>query len=393
MALKDMKNKNNNNSGNRTPSEGVVFRVESHEGTGSAEAPFLMKGTAVMGNDVVKENEEITVSMKASFNEGQIGALTKNIGKAPGSVLMLDSCYRDNNGVIISGWVNTITSEKEKSSDPESEHHHRDVLEVTAEVPVLTLANPELEQGEPKTIYWRLNQDTLKVGDNTFDRNWLKAKVAAADKKDVKIYFEMFEPDASQLVTDKESLAEVIAGLVQTGHSALIRAFDSDGDVMTRKAYGNQDNDAQQTLDRLSADGIIYNVDNDELFSGVAQGEVKLEVIPMDRKYYVGKTKESILSGFTGGRSKQMIGAFGMGDNTNSIAEVYAPVQTQNPGQENEWQMPLGAMTRAGLFAGSFDNLETPHFGGAVDAAPVAEANKDEDEPAFASPGIAASGN
>jgi len=380
-------------AGTRTPREGVIFKVESYEGAGTKEEPFKMIGTALMGNDVVKEGEAVTVMMGAAFDDRRVKSLTGGMGKQPGSVLMLDSCYRDRDtGNVMSNWANTITSQKEMASDPDSPHNNRSVLAVISEVPTLRVPNRDRKDGEPETIYWRLNADTMKVGDNTYDRQWLNEKTSIL--KEVKIHFDMYEPQDSQVVSDKEALAEVVSSLVESGRSALIRAFDNEGEVMIRKAMGNQANDAQASLDYLIENGIIPRVDNDVLFSEIAAGNVTLEVMPMDRKYYVGDTKESILSGFTGSKAKQMIGSFGMADNTSNLAEVYLAVQTMNPGQDDEWAMPLGAMVRGGGFSGDFDKLPSPHFSGDVVVTPTPEAaatpaaELDEDEPAFDTPGM-----
>jgi len=392
MGLKSMQANTSAGAGNRTPREGVIFKVESFEGAGVKGDSLTMKGTALMGNDIVKEGEEVTVVMGPSFNDQRVGPLTKGMGKQPGSVLMLDSCYRDRDtNNVMSNWANTITSQKEMASDPESPHNNRSVLSVISEVPTLRVPNRDRKEGEPETIYWRLNADTMTVGDNTYDRQWLGEKTAKAGLKESKIHFDMYEPQLSQVVSDKEALAEAISALVEGGRSALIRAFDNEGEVMIRKAMGNQDNDAQASLDYLIENGVIPRVENDVLFSEIAAGNVTLEVIPMDRKYYVGSTKESILSGFTGSKSKQMIGSFGMADNTANLADVYLAVQTMNPGQEDEWAMPLGAMVRGGSFAGDFDKLPTPHFAGEVAAAPEAAASaaeSDGEEPVFDSPGM-----
>lgn len=398
MGLKNMQ-KNTRSNENRTPREGVIFRVDTTKGKGTKDEPLTLTGTALMGNDVAKENEEITVVMGDAFNEERSRVLMKTLGKKPGSTLVLDSCYRDGD-VVRSNWANSITSQKEMDADPNSDHHSRSILSVVAQVPVMRLENKSHVKGEPETIVWRLNQDSIKVGDAEFDRNWLFEKVSAADNKDVKVYFDMFEPENSQVVTEQNQLTDIITDLVESGRSALIRAIDNeDGFALTRRSMSNQNNDAEQALSYLLDEGVMPRVDDETLFSEVAAGNITLEVMPMDRKYYVGDTKVSVMSGFTGNKSKQMIGSFGMGDNTRDLAQVYIPVQIQNAGQDDEWAMPLGAMVRGGAFAGDFQTMASPHFDGkapeASAEAPAAEAPAAEgadlapgldDEPAFSAP-------
>jgi hypothetical protein len=394
MALGNLRNNNAaaQNNGPRTPSKSIVFKVETFEGTGEPDSPLTMVGTASMGNELVKEGEQITVVMQERFNKDRTSALTRFCGSAPGSIIMLDGCYRNQDGNISSNWANAIISQKERVGDPKSYHNRRGVLSFISEVPTLRVPNVNRGEGEPAFIHWQLNQDEMTIGNVTRDRAWLKKKVEESELSKVRVHFDTFEPEHSVLVSSYEEMSNIISELVTEGRSALIRAFDEEGVVMTRKAMANADNNPQETLDFLSDRGIFSGVNNEELFQYIASGEGQMEIIPMDRRYYVSDSKQSVVSGFTGGRAKQMIGAFGMGDNTAQLAAVYLPFQAQNQGQEDEWIMPIGPMGRAGDFAGDFKAMTSPHYTPVSEAAPTKTVDQDAqaEAPAAAAPAQAA---
>lgn len=289
---------------------GVVFSVDTAT---EVQDGLKLTGKVLNTNQQVKEGEEVTVLFRGENASKSITNFVKGNGKnslktpdaAKGTFLTLEGCFvtdemDGDNRVLSARWLNTLASSRN------SDHDNRSFIEsVLATAPRISFKNTDVKPGEPERITLPINSKNLtakvKNEHGTFDKEfsaeWAMKKLSelpAAEKPAVTI--DTIEPNDAVSVTDRASLEKTLRDQLVRGTKALAMLRVTDGeDVLTRAVYVAYKKvgddylpDVDKTLDEMFKNNIFKGVPNDDLFSGLASGSVKVESIPGYRMTYAG---------------------------------------------------------------------------------------------------------
>lgn len=343
-------------------------------------------------------------------------SLNRGLGRAPGSILMLENCRMGEGGVVVANWLKAVAFSAMKDMSGDKRHKQRTLHEGFVTQPVISFGNPEAREGEAAYIVWPIMAEKQRLlvevkGKWTrkeYDRAFVKDRLAkalgdgAAGAPGVRIESSVYEADKAVSIASMSQLSEELVKVLE-GHnaSALLRVVDDDGAVFTRRVDLPYNKETLSNADPAvivsallekdifgfwsrpeGAEREVYStIPNEAVAEGLNANEVHLEIIPIRNVPYLGKNNQSsrmqLINSFINKEASQMDDfavPYGVGDGSVDRAvrmvTIEEPVASGGPGR-----FLVGTPMALSKDSFSVANIPTAHFAG------TAPANETSSEP------------
>lgn len=394
MALSDVVRKNE--GGNVERLGGVALNVIS---TNSTKEEFSITGTLVFPSMGKEAGEEVTILSTRKEVAGNAENIKGGFGDAVGSTVLIEGVIpvkKDDQTIYLGRWFTTAVSALKKMQ-PSTRHDKREIITAQISAPTINFKNPVQGPGEPERISFAVNQLTanLWVASErkflSFDREYLSTRLGQL-REDVtpQVHVSAMHTEYAEEVSSvDEAIAKAVEFADKSGHTAVIRAWDGEGFVLTNTAffpYGKPDGTLEKNLKER---GLFRNVTNADLQKEVAAGSARIEVIPGTQIPFVGKGLQAMVAQFKESDPERLIShdiKYGKnaGDNYIDAIVTYAPLGDDEGSDNfivsNPVRRDNTIRTLAYIPTANFD-LEDPKLA-ALNASSAAD--KDDDAPADA---------
>ncbi|WP_324042469.1 hypothetical protein [Aeromonas caviae] len=321
-------------SGHSMDMVGISLQIEKAIITeGESGEVMELVGTATNTTSVFKEGERLRVQFRQDQMEKVIGNLLKGTGQSnkamlakmksdegalAGSLVAVEHSYpvkneglrttdMDGNTIMMARWLTTV------SSNLKMGHDDRQMLDgVFASAPKIRFDNPKADlPDEPKSITVPVNagaDDKIWVqipsssGVGNVPRpqtlEWVKERLKESTR--ISVYLDTLSSDPNQCaqINSLDSLKQALTEQLSQGTTALsmLRLTDETGaDVLTRKVsvifkkVGDEyQPDPEQTIQKLLERPMFKEVTNEQVFTGLDSGVLKMEAIPGYRVSFSG---------------------------------------------------------------------------------------------------------
>ena len=292
---------------------GVILQVATAE---KKETGLVLTGRVLNTNSKVREGQDVVVEFRGDA-ERQVTNFIKGNGKksletpttAATSVLSLEGCYftdkpESDKPVLSARWLNTIISHQKKT-----DHGDRSFYEGSlASAPRVSFSNPDPQPGEPARITLPANASgagkvtlNVKTEQGTFPKDFPTAWAIEKLKKlgpgiKPQVTINTFDPNQSVKIKNEAELRAALHEQLSVGTKAISMLRVTDGeDVLSRNVFapfkieGNEYvPDAARAIEDLFKNNLFKGVQNEDLFTELANGNVTVEAIAGYQMTYAG---------------------------------------------------------------------------------------------------------